>query len=587
MAARLTRSLPLALEAEVSSLIADWDAHRRVGRIRARDIASWTGGDVSLRRDRLGAAADQSTDDDCFTALQDDLRPHRFEDAVLLGTGALSVFAEVLSLMFPSTDADLPRLRVLDSTDPQQLAALEHELALDRTLFFVSSRSGMTLEPDVLASYFFARLAGLLGVEEAGRRFIAITDTGSPLQVLAERRGYRQIFHGLATVGGCSSALSDFGMLPATACGIDVTTLLDRGERMADACAECVPGVDNPGLVLGAIIGACTTHGRDKLTLITSPGLQPVGAWLEQLLAGSTTKDGKGVIPVDREPLGAPDAYGEDRLFVCLRLAGEDDQDQDVGVQALQDGGQPVVRIELADRFDVGAEIVRWEFATAVACALLGVDPCAQPDVEDAEVAAHGLLDAYDRSQTLPDLTPFYEGDGVRLFADERNAAELHDDVGGPHGFAEYLAAHLSLVEAGDYVALLAYLPMNDEHERRLTEMRVLIRDHLRVATCVGFGPRFQHSTGQSYKGGPNTGVFLQLTGGDSVARAVPGHTYGLGIVNAAQARADFDALASRGRRALRIDIGEDVTAGLVALRHTVRQVLRYTTSNHAEKWNR
>lgn len=358
VAARLTRSLPLALEAEVSSVIADWDAHPRVGRIRARDITPWTDGNDSFRRDRPGAVADQSADDDCFSALQDDLRPHRFEDAVLLGSGALSVFAEVLSLTFPSTDADLPRLRVLDSTDPQQLAALEHELVLDRTLFFVSSRSGITLEPYGLASYFFARLSGLLGVEEAGRRFIAITDTGSPLQVLAERRGYRQILHGPATVGGCSSALSDFGTLPAAACGIDVTTLLDRGERMADACAECVPGVDNPGLVLGAIIGACATRGRDKLTLLTSPGLRPFGAWLEQLLAGST---GKGVIPVDREPLGAFAAYGEDRLFVCLRLAGEGDDAQNAGVQALQDGGQPVVRIELANRFDVGAETIRWD----------------------------------------------------------------------------------------------------------------------------------------------------------------------------------------------------------------------------------
>ncbi len=585
-AAGLTQSLPSDLDGEVAAIIADWDTHDKIGRLWARDQTLWSGGDEAGWLGWLGVAADQRTHAHRFTALQDDLRPAGFTDAVLLGMGGSSLGAEVLSLMFDSTDAGLPRLRILDSTDPQQIMALENELELDKTLFFVSSKSGTTLEPNILAAYFRARVTELLGAPEAGRRFIAITDPGSPLQQLAERDGYRAIFHGLPSIGGRYSALSDFGMIPAAACGIDVMALLDRADRMAHACAACVPAAENPGLVLGAIIGACATRGRDKLTLITSAAVRPFGAWLEQLLAESTGKDGKGLIAVDREPLGRPDAYGADRLFVCLQLAGDDDVEQDARVNALQHAGHPVVRIELTDREDVGAEFFRWQLATAVAGAIIGIDPFDQPDVEDAKVAARELTDAYDRSGALPELTPLYEGDGLRLFAGEPNAAELDDDAGPPRGLAEYLAAHLSLVEPGDYVALLAYVAMNAEHERLLSEMRVLIRDHLRVATCVGFGPRFQHSTGQAYKGGPNTGVFLQLTCQDTLELAVPGHAYTFGVVKQAQARGDFDVLARRGRRALRIDVGDDPTAGLAVLRDTIEHVLHYTTANRAEKWS-
>jgi transaldolase/glucose-6-phosphate isomerase len=289
-------------------------------------------------------------------------------------------------------------------------------------------------------------------------------------------------------------------------------------------------------------------------------------------------------VPVDREPLGVPEVYGDDRLFVYLRLAGDDDTEQDAKVAALERSGQPVVRIVLDDLGDLGGEFFRWEFPTAVAGSIIGIDPFDQPDVEDAKIAARKLTDAYDESGSLPELHWLYDGDGVRLYADERNARELQEAAGHARSLEGFLAVQLSNVEPGDYLALLAYLPMTPGNERLLTEIRVLIRDHLHVATCVGFGPRFQHSTGQAYKGGPNSGVFLQLTCEDTVELPVPGHRYTFGVVKEAQARGDFDALAAKGRRGLRIDIGADPAAGLTALRDATARILHNATPNRPEQ---
>jgi transaldolase/glucose-6-phosphate isomerase len=583
-ASALRRSLPGELSHRVDAVIDEWGAHGNVARLWAHDATLWTGADEAAWLGWLGVAMDQLTHAHRFAALADDVRAAGFRDAVVLGMGGSSLCPEVLSMTFGPRTSGLPRLRVLDSTDPRQIAALEDGLDLARTLFFVSSKSGTTLEPNILAAYFHARVEDLLGAEETGRHFIAITDPGSELEQLAERDGYRAVFHGRPSIGGRYSALSDFGMIPGAACGIDVTTLLDNAERMAHACAACVPAADNPGLALGAVLGACATAGRDKLTLVTSSGIRDFGAWLEQLLAESTGKHGHGLIPVDREPLGAPDVYGADRLFVHLRLASEHDDEQDAAVAALEGAGHPVVRIDVDSVYELGGELFRWEFATAVAGSMIGIDPFDQPDVEDAKVAARELTDAYEQAGRLPELSPFHAGDGFRLFADERNARELGEAAGDAQSLEGYLAVQLSRVRPGDYVALLAYVPMTAENERLLTDVRVLIRDRLRVATCVGFGPRFQHSTGQVYKGGPNTGVFLQITSADTVDLPVPRHAYTFATVEEAQARGDFDVLAERGRRALRVDVGEDATTGLTALRDAVTRVLRYATPNRAER---
>ena len=582
-AATLVRSLPAALAGQVDAAIEDWRGGGKVARLWARDARLWTDADESRWLGWLTVQMDQLTHPHRFAALVDEIGSGNFEQVVVLGMGGSSLCPEVLSLTF-SIREGLPRLRVLDSTDPQQIKALEDELDLSKTLFFVSSKSGTTLEPNIFGAYFHARVTDLLGTEEAGRRFIAITDPGTPLERLAERSGYRAVFHGWPSIGGRYSALSDFGMIPGAAGGVDVLELLDRAERMAHACAAYVPAADHPGLQLGAIIGACANSGRDKLTLISSAGIRNIGAWLEQLLAESTGKNGKGVIPVDREPLGAPGVYGDDRLFVYLRLASDDDEDQDAKVRALEQADQPVVRIVLDDLADLGGEFFRWEFATAVASSIIGINPFDQPDVEDAKIATRDLTDAYGESGSLPALQWFFEGDGFRLGADERNARELREVAGNAQSLDGYLAVQLSNVEPGDYLALLAYLPMTTEHEQLLTEIRVLIRDHLHVATCVGFGPRFQHSTGQAYKGGPNSGVFLQITCQDTVELPVPGHAYSFGVVKEAQARGDFDALARNGRRALRIDVGADATAGLTTLRDAVTRILRYATPNRDKR---
>jgi hypothetical protein len=344
---------------------------------------------------------------------------------------------------------------------------------------------------------------------------------------------------------------------------------------MAQACGSSVAAADNPGVVLGTILGVLAKQGRNKVTLITSPGIADLGAWLEQLLAESTGKDGKGLVPVDREAVGPPEIYGQDRLVVYVRLESAPDKAQDEAVAALERAGQPVVRIGMTDIYDLGQEFFRWEIATAVAGSLLGINAFNQPDVEASKVATRALTDQYEKTGALPPETPVRESHGVALFTDDRNAAALKQAAGSDRTLAGYLKAHLSRIKAGDYVALLGYIEMNDAHEAELQAIRHAIRDKKRVATCLGFGPRFLHSTGQAYKGGPNTGVFLQVTCDDAADLPVPGQTYSFGIVKAAQARGDFQVLAERGRRALRVHLGKDVRAGLETLRTAIEQALR------------
>jgi transaldolase / glucose-6-phosphate isomerase len=565
-------SLPPEIETEVRDTIADWQSGAKVKRLWAGDRTLWTGADESDWLGWLHVAEDQLAHSERLDRIGRDIAGAGFEHVLLLGMGGSSLCPELLSLSFPRGKGH-PQLRILDSTDPAQVSAREQELDLARTVFIVSSKSGTTLEPDIFERYFFERMRDAVGAEEAPKRFIAITDPGSKLEQLAEEQGFRHVAHGLASIGGRYSALSDFGMVPGAVMGLDVQALLDRAERMAHSCSHSVPAADNPGLVLGSIIGVCARGGRDKLTLVTSPAIADLGAWLEQLLAESTGKDGRGVIPIDREPLGSPEVYGDDRLFVHVRLSSSPDDAQDAAVDALENAGHPVVRIEMDDLHDIGGELFRWEFATAVAGSVIGINPFDQPDVEASKVVTRELTAGYEEHGELADEEPIATFGGVSLYADERNASELSSAA--REGTLEgMLKAHLGRIGRGDYAALLAYVEMTSGHERALTEIRRTIRDRTRAATCVGFGPRFLHSTGQAYKGGPNSGVFLQITSDDARDLPVPGRRYTFGVVKAAQARGDFQVLAERGRRALRIHIGEDVDAGLAAIRAAVDQAL-------------
>jgi transaldolase/glucose-6-phosphate isomerase len=327
-------------------------------------------------------------------------------------------------------------------------------------------------------------------------------------------------------------------------------------------------------VVLGLILGSAAKAGRDKVTIITSPGIYDLGAWLEQLLAESTGKQGKGIIPVDRESIGAPDVYGNDRVFAYLRLDSAPDAQQDARVAALEKAGHPVVRIAVGDKYDLGQEFFRWEIATAVAGSILGINAFNQPDVEASKIATKSLTSEYEKSGSLPPEKPILEDKGVKLFTDEKNASDLAKAAGSDKSLTGYLKAHFGRIKAGDYFAVLGYIQMNEPHEKALQTIRNALRDKKHVATCLGFGPRFLHSTGQAYKGGPNSGVFLQITCDDAKDLPVPGQKYTFGIVKAAQARGDFQVLAERGRRALRVHLGADLESGLRTLEDAVKQAL-------------
>ncbi len=570
---RQTYTLPEPLAKAVRTSLEEWRAGDKVRRLWARDATLWTGTDEGNWLGWLGITEDQLAQSQHLKGIATEVKEAGFSHALLLGMGGSSLGPEVLEITF-GRQAGFPDFHVLDSTDPAQVKAFENKVDLANTLFIVSSKSGGTLEPNIFKQYFFERARQVIGAEKAGERFIAITDPGSKMQHVAESDGFRYVFFGLPSIGGRYSALSNFGMVPAAIMGIDALQFLDRTDEMVTACSSSVPVEQNPGVVLGTILGVLAKQGRDKVTLITSPGLSDLGAWLEQLVAESTGKEGKGLIPVDLEQVGPPELYGKDRVFAYIRLSSAPDAAQDAAVAALEQAGQPVVRIAVADIYDLGQEFFRWEIATAVAGAIMGIHPFNQPDVEASKVATRKLTAEYEKTGNLPPEKPILEEQGIKLFTDDKNAAALKQAAGRDQSLAGYLTAHLNRLAAGDYCALLAYLEQNDAHQEQLQAMRHVIRDAKRVATCLGFGPRFLHSTGQAYKGGPNTGVFLQITCDDAADLPVPGQRYTFGVVKAAQARGDFEVLAVRERRALRVHLGPDVRAGLALLHEIVQNAL-------------
>lgn len=570
---RQTYTLPEPLAKAVRTSLEEWRAGDKVRQLWARDATLWTGTDEGNWLGWLGITEDQLAQSQHLKGIATEVKEAGFSHALLLGMGGSSLGPEVLEITF-GRQAGFPDFHVLDSTDPAQVKAFENKVDLANTLFIVSSKSGGTLEPNIFKQYFFERARQVIGAEKAGERFIAITDPGSKMQHVAESDGFRYVFFGLPSIGGRYSALSNFGMVPAAIMGIDALRFLDRTDEMVTACSSSVPVEQNPGVVLGTILGVLAKQGRDKVTLITSPGLSDLGAWLEQLVAESTGKEGKGLIPVDLEQVGPPELYGKDRVFAYIRLSSAPDAAQDAAVAALEQAGQPVVRIAVADIYDLGQEFFRWEIATAVAGAIMGIHPFNQPDVEASKVATRKLTAEYEKTGNLPPEKPILEEQGIKLFTDDKNAAALKQAAGRDQSLAGYLTAHLNRLAAGDYCALLAYLEQNDAHQEQLQAMRHVIRDAKRVATCLGFGPRFLHSTGQAYKGGPNTGVFLQITCDDAADLPVPGQRYTFGVVKAAQARGDFEVLAARERRALRVHLGPDVRAGLAILHEIVRSAL-------------
>jgi len=493
-----------------------------------------------------------------LTGFVDELRAEGYRSAVLLGMGGSSLAPEVMHAILGARPGYLD-LHVLDSTDPAAVAAVEAAVDLESTLFVVASKSGGTTETACFLAYFYERLQELDG-EHAGHHFVAITDEGSSLEAEALDEGFRAIFINPGDIGGRYSALSFFGMVPAALMGIDLERLLDGARAMAVACGPDVPATENPALRLGAAMGALALHGRDKLTLVFEPPLAPLGAWVEQLVAESTGKEGTGILPVDLEGLGPAGDYGDDRVFVALRLAGAADAATAGALDALRDAGQPVLEHELADVRDLGGELLRWEIAVAVAGHVLGIDAFDQPNVQESKDITKGLLAEYAESGELPAESPADDG---------RRVVYPVGDEGLPAALRDFVAQ----AAAGDYVALQAYVAPGQAVWEQMQALRLHLRDGLRVATTLGYGPRYLHSTGQLHKGGPNTGLFLQLLGHDPDDVAIPGQPYSFGVLKRAQARGDLSALRAHGCRAMRVCLGDDAPAGLARLAELVAAI--------------
>ena len=555
----------LALGATIAKAVEknteEWRASAKIRRLWQKDNSVWTGDDEHKWLGWLNSAAAADIAD--YEDFAKRVKGQKFTDAVVLGMGGSSLGPEVLAETFPKKSG-FPKLHVLDSTDPAQVRTMEASVNISRTLFIVSSKSGGTTEPNVMKDYFFDRVSKAIGADKAGHRFIAVTDPGSSLQKVATKQGFARIFYGDPSIGGRYSVLSPFGLVPAAAAGIDVKSLIRHTLSMVRSCGPDVPPHENPGVQLGLAMGLAGLEGRDKVTIFSSTKIAAFGAWAEQLIAESTGKDGKGLIPIDGETLGDPSLYGNDRFFIDLRTEGEDNSVHDEKLAALEHAGHPVVRIVLQSIDHIGQEFFRFEVATAVAGAILGINPFNQPDVEAAKIKTRELTAAFEKTGSLPAEKPVVSSAQADLYTDEHNAAELRK-AGANGDLGSWIKAHLSRSGSGDYVALLAYIERDKDSIDALQKMRLDVRDKRHLATCAEFGPRFLHSTGQAYKGGPDSGVFLQITADDDDL-PVPGQKASFGIVKAAQARGDFDVLTERGRRALRVHLKGDLGPALAAL---------------------
>ncbi len=557
--------LPAVFQRYLGEALEEWRREDKTSRLWEGDASLWTGRGEAKWLGWLTLAEEQLADLDGLLRAVADIQPADFEYVLLLGMGGSVLCPEVLRLTFGWVPLH-PRLMVLDSTDPSQIQRVASQLDLRKTLFIVSSKSGTTMETNILKDYFYEDAKKLLGGNLVGSHFVAITDSGSLLHQMAERQHFGHVFLGAEKVGGRFSALSNFGMAPAALMGLDVGTFLVRALQMVHSCGPDVVVEENPGVMLGLILGVAGNHGRDKITIVTSPHIRSFGAWIEQLLAESTGKAGKGLVPIAGEELAIPILYGQDRLFCYLRQKGGADPVQDAKMAVLEETGHAVVRIDLGDKYDLGQEFFRWEFATAVAGSLLAINPFDQPDVESSKVATRELMAKYEANGVLPEESSLAEDAHLKLFADEGNAGELLGLARGDKSVTALLRAHLQRLRPDDYFALLAFVDHKEDNQTILETIRGKVRHRYCVATSLGFGPRYLHSTGQAFKGGPNTGVFLQITHEHLADLPVPGHRYTFGVVETAQAQGDFHVLAERHRRVLRVHLGPDVQRGLAHL---------------------
>jgi len=563
--------LPSALQQALDTTLTDWTSSNKLAKLWNKDSSLWTSDDESKWLGWLDIVERQQADLASFAALSEDVKSAGFKYALLLGMGGSSLCPEVLALTY-GQQAGYPSLHIVDSTDPAQVAAAEKAVDLSKTVAIVSSKSGSTLEPNILKDYFFEQIKKAVGVDKVGSHFIAVTDPGSKMEQVAKADGFRKIFYGDPGIGGRFSALSNFGIVPAAVAGLDVPRFLGEAKKAVDATKN-TDLKQNPGALLGLILGLAHNAHQDKLTFFTSHEIFDLGAWLEQLIAESTGKIGKGITPVDREHIATPEKYGKDRVFAYVRLTSSDNAKQDAAVKALADAGHPVVTFDIDDIYEIPAIMFIWEIAVAIAGSVMGINTFNQPDVEAAKIETRKLTDEYSKTGKLAEHTPILTVGDIKLFADEVQAAQIKG-AAKAETLEEYLKVFLSEIGSGDYFATLAFIQMTQAHEDTIQQFRHLVRDTKHVATCLGFGPRFLHSTGQDYKGGPNSGVFLQITGDHATDVAIPNARYTFGVVIDAQAAGDLAVLQQRKRRALRVHLGKDVAAGLKTLNAAVTKAL-------------
>jgi glucose-6-phosphate isomerase len=558
---------------DVSAALSALESVDAGARLWAREGSLWAGDDRTVARevrDRLGwldLPRDMRVDVPRLKALATEVKAAGITRVVLLGMGGSSLAPETMAAVLPTIEAGC-ELCVLDSTDPAQIQRVEQQAPLDQTLFVLASKSGTTAETDSLYAYFKARLIDELGKEEWSAHFVAITDPGTKLARLAARDKLRATYLNPPDIGGRYSALSLYGLAPAALAGVDLDRLLLAAQEMAWACRSTVPISENPGAVLGAIMGGCARAGAlpvDKLALLTSPRMAAFGPWAEQLIAESTGKAGVGIVPVEGEDLASANRLSRDRLFVYLRLEGDDNEAVDALAVRLVGERHPLAVLTMAEPYALGAELFRWEFATAIAGRLLGINPFDQPDVESAKARARQAISDYEETHELRQLPVLLTQDGLRL----SGLAVAADDL------ASHMAALFGRVTEGQYVALMAYVDRSAPNIAALQALRGALLTSLHVPVTLGFGPRFLHSTGQLHKGGPNTGLFIQIAQDETADLSIPERSYSFGVLKAAQALGDWEALQEAGRTAVHVNIGADVAAGLDELGRLVGEALR------------
>ena len=565
----------------IGKVLKDFEAEKVVAKLWAKDASAWkTDADARKIIDNalgwLDVPAKVRAKADELKTFADKIQAEGFTHVVVMGMGGSSLCVEVLRRINGAV-AGRPNLLVLDSTVPATIRRIEGQIDPAKTLFVVSSKSGTTTEPAVFYAYFFDLVEKIKG-DKAGENFVAITDPGTKMEADARRDGFRDVFLNPPDIGGRYSALSFFGMVPAALMGLDVAKILDHAEVVAKQCQPEVPVKSNPGASLGATLGALAKDGRDKVTLVTPDPLGTLGLWIEQLIAESTGKEGKGILPVAGEPLGAPEVYGNDRVFVQVRTADAPTVTKNAELLKLSEAGHPVLDLVMADKDDLGAEFLRWEIAIPLAGRVIGINPFDQPNVQESKDNTKALLETYKSQGSLPDEPTVAEFGGLTLVADSGNRDALLQATGsgltGRDLVKAVLKAHLGRVKPGDYVAITQYFDETPGRDEAILKLRKHLRDALKVATTTGYGPRFLHSTGQLHKGGSDAGVFLQLTAEDGADVAIPGYPCGFATLVKAQALGDFQSLAKRNRRALSINVGKDVEAGLKTLHEIVHEII-------------